>query len=334
LAFIGLGVYKKSIIMAKEYHICCITDDKYAQHCAVMLCSLFEKNKDKIFCIHILTTTLNEDTKQKLSNMVQSYHSTCIFHRVDEAKLKGVQLRKKVPNYATYFKLLLSSVIDEEINIVLYLDSDIVINGEITPIFELDIDKYALAAVEDAPIEYAHRMQLSLPCDAKYFNAGVMLVNLAYWRKNDSENHLLAFAKKERFVFYHDQDALNVVFQGQWFSLSPIWNKFNMYPWLCIPPRFDRWEDTFLFKKYPIVIHYVGLRPWFNLPFIPYGKLYRKFLYLTPWKDVKFQNKSKCGGGVFRIFLHLCRKTPLWVGLVWILRFYKSDISKKHIKLN
>jgi lipopolysaccharide biosynthesis glycosyltransferase len=312
------------MITAKEYHICCITDNAYARHCAVMLCSLFEKNKGSCFCIHILITALNEGTKQKLSNMIESYHSTCMFHHVDETKLQGVQIGKRVPNYATYFKLLLSSVIDETISIVLYLDSDIVVNGEITPIFDLDIDRYALAAVADVPIEYVHRMQLSLSCDAKYFNAGVMLINLDYWRRNDSEKHLLAFSKKERqdYIFFHDQDALNKIFQDQWFSLSPIWNKFNMYPWFAIPPRFDRGEDAFLFKKHPIVIHYAGyVKPWFNLPFIPYGKLYHKFVPLTPWKDIKFQNKLKLGG-VLRIFLYLCRKTPLWFGIVWILRFY------------
>jgi lipopolysaccharide biosynthesis glycosyltransferase len=285
-------------MIPKEYHICCITDDQYAQHCAVMLCSLFENNKGKCFCIHILITELSDDTKRKLSSMIQTYHSICVFHRVDESKLKGVQLREKAPKYAGYFKLLFSSVLDEQISIVLYLDSDIVINGEITSIFDLDISKYALAAVEDVPIEYAHRMQISLPYDIKYFNSGVMLLNLDYWRKNDSEKHLLDFAKKERYVFYHDQDALNVVFQSHWFSISPVWNKFNMYyPW-WYPLRFGRWEDTLLFKKYPIVIHYTGcLKPWFNWPFVPYGKLYRKFLRLTPWKDIKSQNKIKWGGG-------------------------------------
>jgi lipopolysaccharide biosynthesis glycosyltransferase len=187
------------MITAKEYHICCITDDAYARHCAVMLCSLFENNKDKCFRIHILTTGLSDETKQKLDNMIRAYYSTCVFYDVDEARLKGCQQpQKKLPNYATYLKLLLSSVIDEKISVVLYLDSDIVINGDITPIFDLDIDKYALAAVEDTPIEYALRMQISLPYDAKYFNAGVLLLNLNYWRKNDSEKHLLAFAKTER----------------------------------------------------------------------------------------------------------------------------------------
>jgi lipopolysaccharide biosynthesis glycosyltransferase len=157
-----------------------------------------------------------------------------------------------------------------------------------------------------------------------------MLLNLDYWRENDSEKHLLDFAKKERYVFYHDQDALNKVFQDQWFSLSPIWNKFNMYPWWVSPHYFTRWEDKILFEKYPLVIHYAGyVKPWFNLPFVPSGKLYRKFLRLTPWKDVKSQNKLKWGG-VLRIFLYICRCT--WLRFMLIL-IVKNSRYKKYIYL-
>jgi lipopolysaccharide biosynthesis glycosyltransferase len=241
--------------------------------------------KKKIFVIHILISDLCDGRKGKLRDIIRSYGSKCIFHRVEESMLQGVQFRKKFPKYAAYFKLLLSSIIDKECAVVLYLDSDIIVNGEITHIFGMDISEYALAAVEDIPIEYDHRIQLSLPYTVRYFNSGVMLLNLDYWRKIGAEEKLLRFAKRERLVFFHDQDALNAVFCNQWLSLHPRWNRFKTYPYRCFP-CFTNWKDEFLFKKHPLIIHYAGyLKPWYNIPFIPYRGLYRKYLRLTPWRD-------------------------------------------------
>jgi lipopolysaccharide biosynthesis glycosyltransferase len=113
-----------------------------------MLCSLFENNRYNTFVIHILISDLSNDTKLKLQNIVERYSSTCIFYKVDESKLDGVQYRKKNPlTNAAYYRILLSSVIDKSISKILYLDSDIIVINNITPIFDLNIDGYALAAV-------------------------------------------------------------------------------------------------------------------------------------------------------------------------------------------
>jgi lipopolysaccharide biosynthesis glycosyltransferase len=286
-----------------EYHICCSTDETYAQHCCVMLCSLFENNVNNKFVIHILISDLRDGTKSKLRSIIERYASRCIFHKVDESKLNGVQF-KKVENplsTATYYRIMLSSIIDNNISKLLYLDSDIVVVNNITSIFNLEIDKYALAAVEDLPIVNEYRMQLSLPYDGKYFNAGVMFINLDYWRKNNSESQLLVFAKKEREVYNYDQDALNAVFRSQWFSLPHKWNKFHMYQTDNF--SFIDWRDKYEFSKHPMIIHYAAtIKPWTNFPIIPHKQLYRKYLKLTPWKDAKPEKCRNYITGFSQIF--------------------------------
>jgi lipopolysaccharide biosynthesis glycosyltransferase len=269
-----------------EYHICCSTDENYAQHCCVMLCSLFENNKGNHFVIHILISDLSDDTKSKLRSVVEHYASACVFHKVDESKLDGVQFREENPlSIATYYRILLSSIIDNSISKILYLDSDIVVANNIMSIFNLDIENYALAAVEDMPITNERRMRFSLPYDAKYFNAGVMFINLDYWRKNKSEIELLEFAKKERVIYDYDQGALNAVFRSQWFALPRNWNKLNMHPSYCF--SFVDWRDRYEFCKHANIIHYTVFKPWLNFPFIPYKRFYYQYLHLTPWKNAK-----------------------------------------------
>ena len=43
--------------MKQPYNIVCVSDESYIQHTAVMLCSLFETNKNNIF--HITTVQRN-----------------------------------------------------------------------------------------------------------------------------------------------------------------------------------------------------------------------------------------------------------------------------------
>jgi lipopolysaccharide biosynthesis glycosyltransferase len=243
---------------------------------------------------------LNDDTKSKLRSVVERYNSICVFHKVDESKLDGVQFRKKKPlTKAAYYRILLSSIIDKSISKILYLDSDIVVVNNITSIFDLGIDGYALAAVDDGPIATEHRMSLSLPYDAKYFNSGVMFINLDYWRKSDSENQLLKFAKDRKGkVYYHDQDALNVVFCSKWFSLPHKWNKVQLRH--VDNFSFITERDKYEFIKHPMIMHYASpLKPWLKFPVIPYKHLYCRYLKQTPWKDAK--------PVIYRDYIFACR---------------------------
>lgn len=111
-----------------------------------------------------------------------------------------------------------------------------VVLGKIKPLFELDIEPYGVAAVKDVvPCIDEHRVQLSIPYGQDYFCSALMLINLKYWREHDSEARLLEFAKRERKIFCHDQDALNYVFKNSWYQLPPKWNRFS--GWL-FPDRY------------------------------------------------------------------------------------------------
>lgn len=270
------------------YHICCSTDDNYAQHCGVMLNSFLINNRTDgvTFIVHVLIGSLDIKNKERLKEIVDRFDSIIVFDAVDESRLDGVQFRQKRPlTRAAYYRILLSSIIDESVKKILYLDSDMIVLRNLTSLYEINLDGYALAAVEDTLLlENNHRMQLSLPQDGKYFCSGIMLVNLDYWRKNDSEEKLLAFSKRKRNkIYYHDQDALNAVFRNVWFSLPHKWNRFNLP---SVSHRdFTNRKDRHEFYHEPMLIHYFYPKPWTDFPFIPFKKYYIQYLASTPWKN-------------------------------------------------
>ncbi len=268
-------------------HISCATDDNYAQHCGVMLCSLFENNSQSRYIVHILMNeaTLSADNRKRLQRLVENYHSQCVFHNVDCTKIQGMPDREVRPlGAAAYYRLLYASILDSSIHSLLYLYCDLVVNGNIDALFNLDLGDYALAAVLDSEFYTdEHRMEVPLPYRKCMFNSGVMLINLDYWREHNVEDKLLHYARVKRKYCLHDQDALNAVFHNNWLQLAPKWNKFNSG--YLGKDGFLTEEDRQEYIHRPVIIHYLAsLKPWEDIPGLRYRELYYKYLNLTEWK--------------------------------------------------
>lgn len=275
-----------------KYNVVINTDDNYLQHAMAMLCSLFDTNSNHQFIIHVLTHHLSEENIQSIKGLSERYRNTAIIYNVDEKPLDGVQFRKKRPlTKAAYYRLLLSSIISQDINKILYLDCDMIILDDISPLFSLDLSNYALAATADhMPVNDQHRQQLNMEFDERTFCSGIMVVNLEYWRKNNAEELLLKYAKQPRDVVYlHDQDVLNYVFKKQWFRLPPKWNRivFNLVPG---GNRLGyKRNDLVEYLDHPAVVHYANIvKPWYNI-WMPMRNYYRYFLKKSGCKHVVFE---------------------------------------------
>lgn len=262
------------------YHVGCSTDDNYIHHASVMLCSLLENNRGNEIVIHVLYGSLSDANMDFLKGLAGRYGSKICFHQVDHSSLEGVKFRTVRPlSMAAYYRLLLSSVL-EDVDKALYLDVDTAVLGDISPLFDLEMEDYALAAVKDVvPCFDDHRAALSIPYDADYFCSAVMLVNLKYWREHGCEPLLLEFAKRDRVVFCHDQDALNYVFKGRWYQLPPKWNRFNMN---YIPASgFRDYRDRYEYYHAPVIIHFSDYKPARKCFCVKFAGLYRSYLELS-----------------------------------------------------
>lgn len=311
------------------FHVTCSTDDKYARHCGAMLCSLLDNNKQYSFHIHILIDELSDQNMKDLLAVCNKFHSLLSFHKVNKTVLQGVKFRNKNPlSYAAYYRVLLPTILDASIHKVLYLDCDIIVVSDISRLFLIEIDDYALAAVRDfSPGSDLHRTQLSLPYKEKYFCSGVMMINLDFWRDFNAQEKLIEYSKRERFVFLHDQDSLNYVFKGRWYELPPKWNRWNKA--IINPSIFEKEFDKYEYYKSPVIIHYgaKNSKPWYNLPFTPYKSLYWKYIRMTPWKNSK-PVKYKVGlkyyiDSLIQIFLNFTYKLPY---LLQLCIFFVIDL--------
>ncbi len=268
-------------------HIACNIDHNYVRHCAVTLVSLFENNKEENIAVHIIARDLTDNDKKILDELCRKYHNTIHYYAPDEEMLKGFTIRKfsKRISMATYYRCILSALLPTTIDKVLYLDCDIVVLGSIVPLWNTPLEGKGVAAVEDIGCHETQRYDiLKYPMEYSYFNAGVLLINLAYWREHDVAHACVEYFHKypERILF-NDQDLLNSILCKNKVLIAPRWNAqdgFYRNTENCRVWREDFADDLLS----PVILHYTNRKPWEYDSQHPMRNEYAKYLDLTPWK--------------------------------------------------
>lgn len=283
--------------MDNKLHILCATDDNYVQHCGVMICSVCQNHIGDDLCFHIIINKLKDDSQLKIRTIINNYKQEVIFHNIDSIYFSDFKLGSNTyTSPSVYYRLFVTQIItDTSIDRVLYLDCDIVVLKDIATLFSIDMSDYTIAAVRDInqPMYEDQAFQISFSYNDRYFNSGVLMINLLNWRKNNIEEQLKEFCKKERNVYFPDQDALNKVFRGKWLELPPYWNRFNLVHYEKL--SFKNKRDLLDYIYNPSLVHYASptARPWMNLKYIPFADKYNFYLSLTPWKNSNKENIRK-----------------------------------------
>ena len=152
-------------------------------------------------------------------------------------------------NLITYYRLLMPSVLPADVERVIFLDADLLVRRDTSELWDADSQGAACLAAADtaAPylnarlslpnFAYCHRFlaaaepvpnycELGLPETGKYFNAGVLVVDLKQWRELAlAEQAFGCLREHSVHVRWWDQYALNVVLAGRWQELDARWNQ-------------------------------------------------------------------------------------------------------------
>ena len=275
------------------YHVTCSTDDNYLQHCVAMLCSLFENNKDMKMVVHLLVDSLSQESRNTITSLSERYGNQAMFYDMKPEMLENIQLNntqfngKKMYSIATYYRMFLPSLLPVDIDRILYLDCDIIVLQKVSELYGLNMEGYGVAAVKDAtPFDSYHRFKMGLGLQHEAFCAGMMMVNLDYWRKNDSQRKLLSYSTKDwEHVYMQDQDALNYVFRNAWFQLPYKWAKTP----LAVAPvdKNQRWFDIYEFVNEPCIYHYAAhVKPWLDVWF-PDKHYYWEYVKISGFPNPK-----------------------------------------------
>ena len=218
--------------------------------------------------------------RQTLSNVGKRF--TLVLRLVDAAMFAGFPPLNG--SWATYYRLAVPKILDVER--FLYVDADTLSGVDVSELGRLDMGQFPAGWVPEATlagaVDRGVAEQLGNRPDAFYFNAGVMLVNVAEWRRQKITDLAMEYLKQNHPAFW-DQSALNVVLQGNAVRLE---DKFN-----CIANMRKNWPVLIRPDgKTGKLVHFLDYpKPWDWLGELvhPQYALWRAVLDKTAMKDFR-----------------------------------------------
>ena len=253
--------------------------ENFVPYLSVALESLIENTSaERRYDIVVLTRDISPSSMLTLSRQCNRTNIGIGFLDV-EAAIGN----RKLPHYGhfrleTYFRLLAPSLLPS-VKKAVYLDSDLVVLDDIAKLWDTDVEGELLGATRDADTigqidGYDQGVgpylanDLGLTDPHKYFQAGVLVMNLEEFRRRTTPEELLGIAT-QRVWRWLDQDVLNKVADGDYTRIDMRWN--YLYDWCGLrrnsivaqaPQDFrDEYEAA---RQNPGIVHYAGPddRPW------------------------------------------------------------------------
>lgn len=241
-------------------HIAFCVNNLYADYIRVSIKGLLDNNDCPIM-IHVLSDYISEKNKKALVNLVGLYDNAQLnIVIVDDTKLRGL---KDTWTIYTWYRVLLPEILDAGIHRVLYLDADVVVSGNIGDLFTLDMaDKAIAGTVDFQSKDPATFDRCGYEMEKQYICAGIMLMNLDYWREHDIADKVVRWGRENNDrIQFPDQDAINYICRDAKILLPLKYDIIDGY-----------FHDDYYYRTYPkelkeclespVIIHYAGQAPW------------------------------------------------------------------------
>lgn len=281
-------------MQAKErINILIACDKNYAPYYGVMLTSLFYNNRDSVFHIHWITDKfVPQEEKDKFQKLVNEHKSHLSIYEIDNDLLTDFPQTAHI-NYAAYYNLKASDILPDDVHRIIYLDGDMIINGDICPLWEMDLKCNACAQVIGA-FYYDEEQYQRLGFNKKFgiYNNGVVVYDFDKLRELDFAKNAIKFiVENPDKVTWMDQDTINALLYDKTLRMPYTYN-FQL-----MALTRDRWQNfdedfrkqVLMSSKNPIVVHYNGLsKPWsYRYYGFPFGTLWDKYCAMSYWQSSK-----------------------------------------------
>lgn len=276
--------------MGYGIHVAYAIDHPYLMPAAVSICSLVKHTPGQV-TVYVTNRGLTAKMKQNLQlSLPQHDNVTLVFLDIPKHGLAADM-------GMVWAKINLMRILP--VKRALYLDADTFIRADVRELWNVDLKGKDLGAVQDVGLPMGHDGVGRYT----YFNAGVLLVDLAQVHTQIGE--LEALARGMQDFAHKDQDVLNIHFREHICELPLRWNGQGLgtYAKATSPDR-DALELQQLHD--PCLVHFTGplypdmasvMNPWVQ----PYTSNIRKCTDLLLWL-IHFLSSFSV---FFRLFLTL-----------------------------
>ncbi|MGP1508089.1 MAG: glycosyltransferase [Sphaerochaeta sp.] len=231
-------------------------DENFLNYAIVSLFSLRENAKsDALYRIHFLHTDISEK-RQEETRKLERDGFEIRFEDVTEY-LDSIAHKFPIRDYyskTTYYRLFIADM-HPEYDKALYIDSDTIVQSDVSNLYTIDVSTYLVAACHEQAMlqvdEYGTYVEKCLGLSRNlYFNAGVLLLNCGEFRERKILERFIEILQVYDFVVTQDEDYLNLLCKDHILFLNQRWN-----------------TEVYGIIPYPIeeanIIHYIMFnKPW------------------------------------------------------------------------
>lgn len=205
-------------------------DEGFVKYTMVSMKSIMENaDRSRKYHIYILHMGITEATQAKVLAMADEEFAIDFVDVTD--KMRSIADKLPIRDYysnTTYFRLFIPDMFPQYRK-ALYIDSDTIVVGNIAELYDHKLGKLYAGVCPDRVVaqtdilgDYVEKV-LGVK-RARYFNAGVMLMNCSQFRENHLLDEFLEMLHIYLFVVAQDQDYLNLICKNQVLYMEPKWN--------------------------------------------------------------------------------------------------------------
>ena len=268
-------------------------DDNYSMPLAVAMCSAaVNLSKGRPLVLNVVQHEISDRHREMIEESVQSTgHPDAVVNWLDAPLQRFSELR--VTHHwispLTFVRLLVADLLPPEVNKAIYLDCDVAVIDDLGKLWDTPMEGKSLLAAQDL-IGYvsdpnagiANYRDLGIPPERKYFNAGVLVMDLARFRERALGERLLEYLIEYRdLIRAADQEALNAVLTDDWKEMDYRWNwqiiariyRIGTHKMGWVPPAGPK----------SIIHFHSNEKPWLPACDYPEKDIFFDYLDMTAW---------------------------------------------------
>lgn len=247
----------------EPYSFVLCVNDTYSQYIVVTVKSICDTHRSDKIALYIFTDYISSANQKILEDLVYPYKNAEIeFIIVNDSELRDL---KDTWSIYTWYRVLIPALLPN-VKRCLYLDADTIVVANLKDLFKMSMRDMAIGCVIDSEnYKDDTRLRCRFGNEDIYVCAGIMLMNLEYWRKNNLSEQIIRWGKEnDALIKFPDQDTINVLCNHAKIVL-PI--KYGLQP--CFFNNDELLSSSYRCQiieayKEPCIIHYAGCAPWIS----------------------------------------------------------------------
>lgn len=238
-----------------------VFDEKYCKFAKVTAYSI-AVNTSSPLAFYVVDCGMTEPSRKALRQFLSSLPNVTAVHIQQPERISAIE-NFPFPSWfssAVFYRLAIPKIFPE-LKRCIYMDCDVIVNGDIKQLFDEDLQGRPFGAVEeeghffDSASQQKRKQKIGMSPEKRYFNSGVLLIDCPTFEQHQVFERVIQTITKTTCHFScPEQDAMNVCLASdEHFPLSPRYNFC-----FCTPLA----KPCLKMNPSPLIIHFSWTKPW------------------------------------------------------------------------